>query len=394
MNNNMRELELYIHIPFCAKKCNYCDFLSFATTEDVHVDYINALCSEIEYKGQFYEDYEVTSIYFGGGTPSFIKTSLVVKLYDKLESTFTISPEAEVTIECNPGTVNRDKLSVYKTLGINRLSFGVQSTNDDELKLLGRIHDFRSFLESLDAAGRVGFNNISADIMYGLPGQNLATLKKTLSDVAMFNLKHISVYSLIIEENTPFYEQYHDDYITQIQGNLTSFLPNEDELIEMTDYVGAYLNNRGYKQYEISNYAKKGCECRHNIGYWQRKEYLGIGLGAASLISDTRYKNVSDMGKYIKNWMLDNPICEYDEMDKLTRDDCMAEFMMLGLRMTDGVYATYFYNAFGVSMGNVYGDAIDSLVSQGLVVNDGGHVYPTASGIRLQNVIAREFVGA
>ena len=306
MNN--QELELYIHIPFCVKKCNYCDFLSFTSEPFTRELYTNALCSEIEYKGRKLNDRIVTSIYIGGGTPSVLETKYISKIVDVINDTFTINEEAEFTIECNPGTVSRESLNVYKMLGINRLSFGVQSSNDDELKLLGRIHDYSSFINSLDYALRAGFINISADIMYGLPHQTIKTLRKTLSDVSRFNLKHLSVYSLIIEENTPFYNEYYDDYVMQSNGNLTSFLPSEDELSEMTDFVHAYLNNRGYKQYEISNYAKKGYECRHNIGYWKRKEYLGVGLGAASLLDEVRYKNITD----IISGKASNHTCIYD----------------------------------------------------------------------------------
>ncbi len=390
MNN--QELELYIHIPFCVKKCNYCDFLSFTSEPFTRELYTNALCSEIEYKGRKLNDRIVTSIYIGGGTPSVLETKYISKIVDVINDTFTINEETEFTIECNPGTVSRESLNVYKMLGINRLSFGVQSSNDDELKLLGRIHDYSSFINSLDYALRAGFINISADIMYGLPHQTIKTLRKTLSDVSRFNLKHLSVYSLIIEENTQFYNEYYDDYVTQSNGNLTSFLPSEDELSEMTDFVHAYLNNRGYKQYEISNYAKKGYECRHNIGYWKRKEYLGVGLGAASLIDEVRYKNITDIETYIKNWTFTNPINEYDEVTTLTLNERMAEFMMLGLRMTDGVSSTDFFNAFNHPLGNVYSNQIASLQDKGLIIDDGGIIKPTAKGLDLQNVIAREFV--
>ena len=392
MISDNSKLELYIHIPFCVKKCNYCDFLSFSADENTQADYVRALCSEIEYKGRLYGGRTVTSIYIGGGTPSFVRTSLIVKIMDAVNDIFTIEENAEITIECNPGTVDLQSLSVYKSLGINRLSFGLQSSNDDELKLLGRIHNYGSFIISLESALRAGFVNINADIMYGLPYQDIKTLRKTLSDVAKFNLKHISVYSLIIEENTPFYSEYNDDYITQSEGGVTSFLPDENLLCEMTDFVHAYLNNRGYKQYEISNYAKKGYECRHNIGYWRRQDYMGFGLGAASLINDVRYKNLTDISTYINNWNTSDPTNEYEEEIRLTLDDEMSEYMMLGLRMNDGVSGADFYNTFHKSMVNVYEKQIASLLDKELIVDDGGRLRPTMKGLELQNMIAGEFV--
>ncbi len=387
-----REIELYIHIPFCVRKCNYCDFLSYTASDKLKEDYINALCSEIAYKGAKLSECTVTSIYIGGGTPSTLLTKLIVRIMDTANDTFTIDDDAEITIECNPGTVTKEALGVYKTIGINRLSFGLQSSQDSELKLLGRIHDYKSFLTSLDSALRLGFNNVNVDIMYGLPGQTVSSLKKTFSDVVKFGLKHLSVYSLIIEENTLFYDKYNEDYITRCKGGMPSFLPDEDTLCEMTDFTYAYLNSRGYNQYEISNYAKKGFECKHNIGYWKRKEYIGFGIGAASLYNETRYRNITDIDKYIGNWSVSNPVNEYEEEDKLSSEECMAEFMILGLRMNAGVGYEEFYSTFNRSLGDVYREEIDTLTAQGLVVNDGNFIKPTRKGFELQNIIAREFV--
>ena len=389
---DLQPIELYIHIPFCIRKCNYCDFHSFVSSDETKVAYIRALCNEIEYKGMEYKNRKVTSIYIGGGTPSLIETRFIVEIMDTVRNTFTIEENAEITIECNPGTVTLEGLSVYKALGINRLSFGLQSSNDDELKLLGRIHDYKSYIMSLDFALRLDFTNISTDIMYGLPNQDIKTLRRTLSDVAKFNLKHISVYSLIIEENTPFFDAYHDDYITQCKGGVTSFLPDENALLEMTDFVNAYLNNRGYTQYEISNYSKKGYRCRHNIGYWKRQEYLGFGIGAASLINETRYKNISNIDRYIGNYSKKFPDSEYDEIETLTADESMAEFMLLGLRMTEGVRSSDFYNIYNRSITDVYNDEILSLISDGLLVNDGNIYKPTRKGLELQNIISERFI--
>lgn len=390
MDNN-KEIELYIHIPFCVKKCNYCDFLSFVSEPFVREMYTNALCSEIRHRGSRYNNHTVSSIYIGGGTPSSLETALIVKIMDVINDTFNISLDAEITIECNPGTVTFDSLSVYKSLGINRLSFGLQSTDDKELKLLGRIHDYKSFINSLDAVIKAGFDNYNVDIMYGLPGQNLKTLRRTLNEVSRFNPTHISAYSLIIEEGTLFYEKYNDDYINRCKGNIASFLPQEDELCEMTNFINAFLKGRGYNHYEISNYAKNGYECIHNIGYWTRKNYIGFGIGAASLYNETRYKNISDINKYIDNYLLTNPSDEYEEEEHITATESMSEYMILGLRLCEGVSIAEFYNRYNRTMESVYGEDINTLVDKGLIVNDGNFIKPTVQGLDLQNIIAQTF---
>ncbi len=397
MGNSIEDIELYIHIPFCVKKCNYCDFLSFAPESlgnDLLIKemYVNALCSEIEFKGRLYEHNKVTSIFIGGGTPSSLETNYIVKIMDAINQSFNVSNYAEITIECNPGTVNFESLSVYKSLGINRLSFGLQSTDDNELKVLGRIHDYRSFLNSIDATIKAGFDNYNVDIMYGLPEQNLRSLRKTLREVTRLNPKHLSVYSLIIEENTPFYEKYNDDYINQCMGKITSFLPGENELCEMTAFIKAFLDGRGFHQYEISNFAKNGYECRHNIGYWRRKQYIGMGLGASSLYNETRLKNISNIDDYIKNWSLSNPVNEFEEEEKLTKEESMSEYMILGLRMNKGVSAEKFYDIYGRTLDSVFGSQIENLTSQELLINEGNIIKPTRRGLELQNIVAREFM--
>ena len=392
MKTDSDTIELYIHIPFCVKKCDYCDFLSFPSNPETREYYVNALCSEIEYKGELLKGKTVTSIYIGGGTPSSLETPLIIKIMNTLDKAFNISGEAEVTIECNPGTVNPDSLAVYKSFGINRLSIGLQSADYDELKALGRIHDYDSFLRTIDAVIKAGFTNYNVDIMYGLPGQDLSSLRRTLKNVTMLGPKHISAYSLIIEEGTRFYDRYYEDYINQIKGDKTKYLPTESALVEMTDFVNAYLKGRGYIRYEISNYAKKGYECRHNIGYWKRAEYIGFGIGAASLYENVRYKNITDIDKYIKNYSVSNPVNEYESKEKLSADEAMAEFMMLGLRMTEGVSADEFHNMFGRSIGDVYKDSITELTQQGLIVSEGGRIRPTNKGLELQNIIAGKFI--
>ena len=391
MKTRDNEIELYIHIPFCVRKCDYCDFLSFPSDTKMREYYVNALCSEIELKAKKLCNQMVTSIYIGGGTPSSLETKLIIKIMNTLDSAFTISEDAEVTIECNPGTVSRDSLSVYKSYGINRLSIGLQSANEHELELLGRIHDYDSFVRTVDMLLEVGFINYSVDIMYGLPYQTMDSLSKTLKAVTMLRPKHISAYSLIIEEGTAFFDRYNDDYINQCLAKKTKYLPEENVLCEMTDYINAFLKGRGYDRYEVSNYAKAGYECRHNIGYWKRKAYIGFGIGAASLYEEKRYKNITDIDRYIKNYSLANPLIEYEEQENLTTEDSMSEFMMLGLRMNWGVSADDFYSIYGRTLDNVYGEQIEGLIERELLVNDGNRIKPTNRGLELQNIIAREF---
>lgn len=392
MKTRDKEIELYIHIPFCVKKCDYCDFLSFPSNPETREYYVNALCSEIELKAKKLSDRKVTSIYIGGGTPSTLESKLIIKIMNTLDNTFSISRDAEVTIEYNPGTVSKDSLSVYKSYGINRLSIGLQSANDEELKTLGRIHDYDSFVRTLDSLMKAGFTNYNVDIMYGLPNQTLDSLSKTLKAVTMFRPKHISAYSLIIEEDTAFYDRYKDDYLNQCLAKKTKYLPEENVLCEMTDYVNAFLKGRGYEQYEVSNYARAGYECRHNIGYWKRTPYIGFGLGAASLYEEVRYKNITNLDTYIKNYSLANPAIEYEEQETLSAKESMSEFMILGLRMNEGVSFDDFYNAYRMSLENVYGSQIESLINQELLINDGNRIKPTRRGLELQNTIAREFI--
>lgn len=392
MKTRDNDIEIYIHIPFCVKKCDYCDFLSFPSNPETREYYVNALCSEIEFKAEKFADKNVTSIYIGGGTPSSLEAKLIIKIMNTLDNAFSISKDAEVTIECNPGTVSKDSLSVYKSYGINRLSIGLQSANEEELKTLGRIHDYDSFVRTLDSLMKAGFTNYNVDIMYGLPNQTLDSLGKTLKAVTMFGPKHISAYSLIIEEGTSFYDKYKEDYVNQCLAKKTKYLPEENVLCEMTNLVNAYLKGRGYKQYEVSNYAKAGYECRHNIGYWKRTPYIGFGLGAASLYDEKRYKNITDIDRYIKNYFLTNPVVEYEEQETLSAKDSMSEFMILGLRMNEGVSFDDFYDTYRMSLENVYGSQIERLINMELLINDGNRIKPTSKGLELQNMIAREFI--
>lgn len=395
IENKNKDLQLYIHIPFCVKKCDYCDFLSFESNEDIRKEYVRALINEIHFYGtKLGRSYEISSIFVGGGTPSILEASLLSDIFEEIHNSFSVKKDAEVTIECNPGTVGLEKLSIYKFIGVNRLSFGLQSANDDELKMLGRIHTYEKFVNSYESALKLGIDNINVDVMYGLPKQNISNVKNTLSKVLSLRPNHISCYSLIVEENTKFFRQYKEEAIRQKKGLKTYILPGEDELVQMSDFISAMLRERGLHQYEISNYARKGCECKHNIGYWTRKSYLGVGLGASSLVEDSRFKNVSKMRRYITEWTKTEIDISsiYESVDNLSKEDMMSEYMILGLRMNRGIKRLDFYNAFKISLDDKYAHEIHDLSNVGLIACDEERIYPTKRGMDLQNIVASKFV--
>ena len=363
---NKRELELYIHIPFCARKCAYCDFLSFAVPESTYRDYMDKLIEEIYGQSLCFPDSCVISIFLGGGTPSLLPADLIGELFAVLYGCFTIAEDAEITIEANPGTLTMEKLEVYRESGINRLSLGLQSADDMELKMLGRIHTFDDFLKSYQRARQVGFDNISVDLMSALPGQDLHSWKNTLRKVMMLKPEHISAYSLIIEEGTPFFERYG-------KGGHVDELPSEEEERRMYWRTAKLLKDYGYCRYEISNYALPGYECRHNLGYWNRTEYLGIGTGAASLMDNRRW----NYG---------------EEPVGLSVREQMEEFMFLGLRKMEGVSKAKFEESFGRGMEEVYGKVLGKMYTMGLMEGEGEFVRLTERGIDVSNGVMCEFL--
>ncbi len=268
---NEKKLELYIHIPFCVKKCDYCDFLSFPADSNTQIRYVHALLQEIRYYGNLLGDYHVPTIYIGGGTPSWLEENLIYTVLQQVASSFHVEADAEISIECNPGTVTAKKLNVYQSAGINRLSIGLQSTNNEELKALGRIHTCDQFLKTYELARNAGFENINIDLMSGLPYQTLDKFLESLQTVIRLKPEHISAYSLIIEKGTPFYERYKFDAVKQEAGLHTEILPDEDEVYRIYKATQDVLKQAGYRQYEISNFAQPGYACRHNIGYWTRE---------------------------------------------------------------------------------------------------------------------------
>ena len=381
-------MELDIHIPFCVKKCDYCDFLSFAADEQTQKSYVAALQKELAFYGAKYKDRRITTIFIGGGTPSWLKEDYMQAIMETVYHYFSVEQDAEITIECNPGTITEHKFEVYRRIGINRLSIGLQSVHNEELKILGRIHTFEQFLKTYDMARKHGFSNINIDLMSSLPGQTPEIFCDSLYQVLKLKPEHISVYSLIIEKGTPFYELYRFDAVRQAAGMQTESLPTEEEEYQTTKMTQHILKEAGYHWYEISNFAKPGYECRHNIGYWKRVDYLGVGLGASSLIDNVRYSNTRDLYTY-----LSVPADSLHETAaQITRNEQMEEFMFLGLRMRDGFYRDEFTQAFGIPIEAVYGDALNHLQQEELLLKREGRIYLTDKGMDLNNYVVAQFM--
>lgn len=377
MKNNRRiPLELYVHIPFCVRKCQYCDFLSGPSDEETKDRYIEALLKEIR-AAEHTEDYEIVSVFIGGGTPSALKAEAIASIMSTLQEQFSFCEDAEVTIEANPGTVDLEKLTIYRNVGINRLSLGLQSTDAEELKLLGRIHSYEEFLKSYEWAREAGFSNINIDLMFAIPGQTGEAWRQHLYQVAELNPEHISAYSLIIEEGTPFAEQNLD-------------LPDEDTEYQMYEDTAEILERYGYRQYEISNYAKQGYMCRHNAGYWQRREYLGFGLGASSLYRGMRFSNTRRMQEYLKESR--NPDQIRKDVTVLSRNERIEEFMFLGLRMTEGISEKKFEENFDVRLMDVYGDILQKYEETGFMEHIETKWRLTRKGIHVSNHILADFL--
>ncbi len=382
-------MELYIHIPFCIKKCKYCDFLSAPADETTQERYFNALISQIKAFGEREQkrtegSRTVTSVFIGGGTPSVWEADRIAAIMNTIKTSFKLEPDAEISIEANPGTLSPEKLAGYLACGINRLSLGLQSSDGVLLKALGRIHTYEDFEKNYQAARDAGFKNINVDIMSGLPGQSLATFEKTLDAVISLAPEHISCYSLIVEEGTPFYEMNLD-------------LPDEDTEREMYHLTKRKLEEAGYHRYEISNYAKEGYECRHNLGYWSDAEYIGIGLGAASLDDNVRYSIIQDLTEYLE--IMESEDTPERKLYKLitgaatrTEKDCMEEFCFLGLRKTAGISRREFKARFGRSIDIVYEDAVRKYLMLELLESDGDALRLSEKGIDVSNTVMAEFL--
>lgn len=385
-----RPLSIYIHIPFCVRKCLYCDFLSAPASGETMEAYASCLCREIEAAGKLYPDHEVRTVFFGGGTPSILKKERICQILEALRRAFSLAEDAEITIEVNPGTVDADKLAAYYAAGINRLSIGVQSLQENELQALGRIHSTEDFFQTYSMAIKSGFNNINVDLMSAIPEQTLESCQDTLRQLLSLDRppSHISAYSLIIEEGTPFYEN-------------TPVLPDEEMDRLFYKITNDILKAAGYHRYEISNYAREGCECRHNRVYWERGEYLGFGIGAASLMQETRFSNIRDLQTYLKllsGEAADRPLIGQltehlrQEVSHLTEREQMEEFMFLGLRLTEGVSKKRFFKTFGKKFTDVYPGISEKLIREGLLVQEGDRLKLTELGLDVSNRVMAEFL--
>ncbi|NFG23143.1 oxygen-independent coproporphyrinogen III oxidase [Clostridium botulinum] len=373
----LKEISLYIHIPFCKQKCLYCDFPSYSGKEKFISEYIDALNKEIKDKAN---SYKIKSIFIGGGTPSYLDEIELEKLL-KCINTLTLGENLEFTIECNPGSLSEDKLKIMKKYNVNRISMGLQSTKPSLLKEIGRIHTFEEFENNYLLARKVGFKNINIDLMFGLPNQSVEDWRKTLEKIIEFNPEHISAYSLIIEEGTCFYNLYNQDKLN---------LPSEERERDMYLITKKILKENGYNQYEISNFSKDKKECYHNIVYWQLNEYLGLGVSSSSYIGRKRIKNIDDIELYIKN-INSNESVENEIYENNINDD-MEEFMFMGLRMIRGIEERDFKERFKKDIDEVYGDVIYKNIKQELLIRNGGRIYLTSRGIEVSNSVMSDFI--
>lgn len=388
------ELGIYIHIPFCKKKCNYCDFISYPNKISQIKSYFDAVKKEIE--SYHFEKYNVTTIYIGGGTPSFVDSKYISDIFQelkaKLKDNETNFEEIEITIEINPGTINEEKLRVYRNLGINRLSIGLQSTNDILLKQIGRIHTYKEFIDTYELARKIGFQNINVDLIIGLPNQTIQDIKKSLKEVKRLNPNHVSVYSLIVEEGTKIEKQLQS-------GELQ--LPDEDLERQMYWYVKNTLKLYGYKHYEISNFAKEGQESKHNLNCWEQKEYVGIGVAAHSYRNGIRYSNTNSLEEYIENMQdakyiederkkENSKIYEIEEIQNV--EDQKKEYMLLGLRKIEGVSISKFKAKFVDNPIFLFRKELKKLTDEKLILIEGDFIKLTSKGLDLANLVWEEFV--
>ena len=379
--NNTKTIGLYIHIPFCRQKCLYCDFPSWAGKEGQMQEYVDALTKEIENRGKEYPDRKVVSVFFGGGTPTTLSVPMLEQLMQAVSANWDIAEDAEITTEANPGTLDREMASALKKMGFNRLSMGVQAWQNRLLKSLGRIHSIEVFQENFRAVREAGFENVNTDLMFALPKQTMEDWQETVKNIVSLEPEHISVYSLILEEGTPFFDRYE-------KGELEPVTEDLDR--EMYHWAVEYLAEKGYEQYEISNFAKKDRQSRHNRIYWLAEEYLGMGLGSHSFMDGERFHNIYDLQEYIS---ADGDISLLKEdVEIISEEDALAEFMFLGLRLTEGVSFERFRERFGKEMKNIYGSQIETLVQDGLLKEDETGIRLTKKGVDLSNIVFEKFL--
>lgn len=388
----MKQVGIYIHIPFCKSKCHYCDFLSFCGKDKLIDEYVEGVRFEAREVGQgikndiqnkYVDKVEVSTIYIGGGTPSYIDSKYIVQIMKDISENFEVKQDAEITLEVNPGTVDKQKLMEYKEAGINRLSIGLQSTDNELLKMLGRIHTYEEFEATYKMAREIGFNNINIDFIIGLPKQTMNDIDEMLKTAETLKPEHISVYSLIVEEGTKIEEKIQNKELE---------LPDENLEREMYWTVKNRLENLGYSHYEISNFALPGKEAKHNLDCWNQKEYLGIGAGAHSYSDDARFSNIDNIEEYIKNTKenkLENNFVFHEKQDKSSK---MKEYMLLGLRKLKGVSCSNFETKFGKDVFEEFGREIEKLLKQELIEIEEDSIRLSSKGVDLANLVWEEFV--
>ena len=389
MNENY--LGIYVHIPFCERKCKYCDFISFENKEEFFYDYIKKIMLEVDYcfdKGNkkskeidfsFLDKRKVNTIYFGGGTPSIIDSKYIKELLEKIKEKFVVLEDAEITLEVNPGTVDREKLEEYRKIGINRLSIGLQSSENRLLNLIGRIHNYEKFLETYKLAREIGFNNINVDLMFALPTQTMDELVQSLIKVVNLNPEHISIYSLILEEGTILEKE--------IQEKKYNLLDEELER-KMYTKIKRFLSKNKYEHYEISNFSKKGYRSSHNENCWNQNEYIGFGVAAHSYLNNVRYSNTKNLNEYLTKSFDETYLIE----EKQTKEDKVKEYMILKLRMIEGVKISEFEKKFGINPLLAFRFEIEKLTKQDLLEVDLDNIKLTEKGLDLANLVFAEFV--
>lgn len=383
----MKKLAIYIHIPFCVRKCLYCDFLSAPASDETREQYVQALCREIREERKSYVNYKIETIFLGGGTPSLLSGEQLDRILGTVFDAYQVADDCEISMEVNPGTVTKEKLKAYKRAGVNRLSIGMQSAVEEELQSLGRIHSSEDAFDTYELAIKTGFNNINIDLMSAIPGQTIESWKESLKRILDLEPApaHVSAYSLIIEEGTPFFEK-------------TPTLPDEDTEREMYKITNDILSEAGYLRYEISNYAKPGFACRHNCTYWERGSYAGFGIGAASLVEQVRFSNTRNLKDYLGKYLKNATVAIKENRQELSVEEQMEEFMFLGLRMMRGVSAGKFSDLFGKTIEQVYPGIVEKYCRQGLLqkIPEQGsgeaRIALTERGIDVSNVIMADFL--
>mgnify|MGYP004457383183 FL=1 len=383
MNN---EIGIYIHIPFCISKCFYCDFTSYANRENMIEKYIYALCNKILAKAEILSEYKVTTIYIGGGTPSYIDSKYIKQIFDTLMLVITKEDVKEITIEVNPNSVDEEKMRSYKEIGINRISIGLQSTYDTILKKIGRAHNLKDFEDTLELANKVGFKNISVDLIYPLPDLDLEKFKESVEYVINLkdkNVKHISIYNLEVHENTKLAFLLKEGYVT---------LVDEDTEYEMYEYLRKRFEEEGYHRYEISNYAMDGYESKHNLRYWNQELYLGFGCGASSFFSGTRYSNIKNIEKYIENIETGNSIIDKENYEELDLLALMKEYVMLSLRKIEGLDKKKFKAKYKKDIEEIFAEEIKELTDDKLIEEKQDKILLTKRGLEVANLVWEKFV--